>query len=108
VLCAAGYHLLQSCDGGENWHTITDSTLGLPQKAFALTPDGNVMDVADESGAFLTQNPSVQQSKFESLNATIASMTFSQGFALLDDGLTIVAPTFDHGMLIGPHDGSKL
>jgi photosystem II stability/assembly factor-like uncharacterized protein len=108
VLYAAGYHLLQSRDGGVSWHSITDHTLGLHQKNFAVTADGAVMYVADESGAFLTQNPSASQSRFESLNRTIGSMTFSKGFAILNDDKTIFAPTFGHGIIIGPEDDASL
>ncbi len=107
VLYSAGFALGQSSDGGHSWSGVKDPQLYFHQKAFAISPDGAAMYVANEGGVFLTENPSSPQVRFTSLNQSIGSMTFSPGFAILNDHKTVFASTYGHATDIGPTSAAE-
>lgn len=82
VLYATGAALYQSTDGGKTWAQVGGQAYA-DQHAFAFTPDGKTMYLADDGGVFVNTSPAAPNASFTSLNATIGSLTFYPNFSIL-------------------------
>ena len=106
VLYASGAALYESTDGGQTWIVINvGSPIYFDQHAFAFSPGGTQMYLADDGGIFVTSDPTDANPIFTSLNKTINTNTFYPGFSILPgQPNSLLAGSQDHG--IGLYTGA--
>jgi photosystem II stability/assembly factor-like uncharacterized protein len=90
VLFVGAGSMAQSADGGMTWNFA--GGYGLPpggganlhpdQHAIAFSADGATMYVATDGGVYKTSNPAGPNFNWQSLNATISTITFYNGLAI--------------------------
>jgi len=98
VLYTTGVRLWQSLDGGATWASVGPA-LWADQHGLAAAADGSALYVTDDGGVFLAAAPAAANPSFDSLNATLSTMTFYPHFAVVpNSGGDVLAGAQDHGI----------
>jgi len=98
VMYAAGFNVSQSVDGGKTWSKAAGEYYA-DQHAFAFSPDGSKLYLADDGGIFVNNSPATAAANFTSLNETINTLTFYPYFSIIaGNPNSALAGSQDHGV----------